>query len=325
MLKNIHFIINPGAAKKEPLLSLIHEVFKDSAITWDISITKKGNDIHGIASSLIGKTDLIAVYGGDGCVMELAQVLGKTETALAIIPAGTANVMAKELGIPLDTKEALELLANPESRLIKIDMGTINYRPFLIRVNLGVMADMILNADRSLKDQLGQFAYGITAISSLSEAKPVVYSMTIDGEKIQEEGISLTVTNSGNIGLSGFNMLPGISVTDGMLDVVLMNQAGLLDILKVAGSTLFQTESGVLKHWKCREVIIHMETEHRFICDDREMNGKDLEISVLPRALKVLVPALTAAEIEGKDQSTVSSNMNTPDTDAERVDNPVNA
>lgn len=297
MIKNIHFIINPGAAKREPILSLINDVFADTDITWDISITQKGHDIAGIASSLIGKTDLIAVYGGDGCVMELAQVLGKTETALAIIPAGTANVMAKELGVPQDTRAALEMLIAPGAQVIRIDMGMINYRPFLIRINLGIMADMVLDADRGMKDQLGQFAYGVTAISSLAGAKPVRYTMTVDGKRIEEEGVSLTVTNSGNVGINGYKMLPGISVTDGLLDIVLMNEANLVDVLKVAGTTFMQTDSSVLKHWTCKEVIIHMNEEHRFICDDKEMKGNDLQISVIPGSLKVLVNAAKAAEL----------------------------
>ncbi len=301
MIKNIHVIVNPATAKKEPLLSIINEVFSDSDVSYDVSITKKGNDIHGIASSLIGKTDLIVIYGGDGCVMELAQVLGKTETAMAIIPAGTANVMAKELGIPLDTKTALEMLLAADSEIIKIDMGLINYRPFLIRINLGVMADMILQADRGLKNQLGQLAYGVTALNSLNEAQPRMYSMTIDGKRINEEGVSLTVTNSGNIGINGYSMLPDISVTDGMLDVVLMNQANLIDIIKVASTTLLQTESSVLKHWKCREITIHMDAEHRFICDDKEMRGQDLQISVVPKALKIMVAGSVAGEFLKKD------------------------
>lgn len=301
MIKNIHFLVNPATAKREPLLSIINEVFSNSDVSYDVSITKKGNDIHGIASSLIGKTDLIAIYGGDGCVMELAQVLGKTETAMAIIPAGTANVMAKELGIPLDTKTAIEMLLAADSEIIKIDMGLINYRPFLIRINLGVMADMVLHADRDLKNHLGQLAYGVTALSSLNEALPRMYSMTIDGKHINEEGVSLTVTNSGNIGINGYSMLPDISVTDGMLDVVLMNQANLLNIIKVASTTLLQTESNVLKHWKCREITIHMDAEHRFICDDKEMRGQDLQISVVPNALKIMVAGSAAGELVKKE------------------------
>lgn len=301
MIKNIHFIVNPAAAKKEPLLSIINDVFSNSEVNYEISITKKGNDIHGIASSLIGKTDLIAIYGGDGCVMELAQVLGKTDTAMAIIPAGTANVMAKELGIPLDTKTAIEMLLAEDSKIIKIDMGLINYRPFLIRINLGVMADMVLQADRGLKNHLGQLAYGVTALNSLNEALPRMYAMTIDGKRINEEGVSLTVTNSGNIGINGYSMLPDISVTDGMLDVVLMNQANLIDIIKVASTTLLQTDSNVLKHWKCREITIHMDAEHRFICDDKEMRGQDLQISVVPKALKIMVAGSVAGHIAKKE------------------------
>ncbi len=297
MPERIHFIINPGAAKKEPILSLINQVFANRDIHWEVSITRKDHDVQQIAKSLIGKTDLIAVYGGDGCVMQAAQALSGTDTPLTIIPAGTANVMAKELGIPTDSLEALEMLFKEDSRKVKIDMGTVNDIPFLIRVNLGIMADMILEADRDLKDQLGQFAYGVTAIQSLNKAVPVKYLLTIDGERIEEEGISLTVTNSGSIGFGSYKLFPGISVTDGFLDLVLMNAANLTDLLKVAGTTLLQTGSEVLKHWKCREVKIELESVHKFICDDKPMSAKDLLIKIVPASLIMLVPAETAISL----------------------------
>lgn len=297
MPEHIHFIINPGAAKKEPILSLINQAFHDRDIHWDVSVTRKDHDVQEIARSLIGKTELIAVYGGDGCVMQAAQVLSGTDTPMTIIPAGTANVMAKELGIPTDSLEALEMLFKDDSRKVKIDMGTVNGTPFLIRVNLGIMADMILEADRELKNQLGQLAYGVTAIQSLSKAVPVHYMLTIDGERIQEEGISLTVTNSGSIGFGSYKLFPGISVTDGYLDVVLMNEASISALLKVAGTTLLQTGSEILKHWKCREVRIELQEEHKFICDDTAMSASDLLIKVVPGSLTMLVPAETATTL----------------------------
>lgn len=109
-LKHIQFIINPASSKAEPILSLIYEALKDSKTDWDISLTKKKVDAGGMAKKLIGKTDLIVVYGGDGCVTSVAAALHGTKTPMAIIPGGTANVMAKELGVPADTKGALAVL-----------------------------------------------------------------------------------------------------------------------------------------------------------------------------------------------------------------------
>jgi len=287
--KHIHFILNPAAGSEEPILSAINKIFCDSGISWDISITKKSGDAFKMAKARLGKTNLIAVYGGDGSLSEVAGALYNTATPMAIIPGGTANVMAKDLGIPLDIAEALQLL-KADSQIIKMDMGVVNKTPFLIRVNLGIMADMILQADRKLKGTLGQLAYGVTAIQSLANAEPVKYKLTIDGQKIAESCVSLTVTNSGSLGIGNFELLPGIRITDGLLDIILLNDTDIMSILQVAGSTLIQHDSDVLKHWKCREVIISLPKSTPYICDDIEKKAKILRIKVVPKALKIVVP-----------------------------------
>src|SRR5450432_3256127 len=142
-MKKIHIIINPAAGADEPILSYLNRVFNGTDIVWDISVTHKEGEVFTVAKQLIGKVDLIAVYGGDGSVMEAARALHMSDMTLAIIPGGTANVMAKELDIPLDSIEAIRLLTCEDHIVKKIDMGLVNGYPFLIRVNLGVLSDMI--------------------------------------------------------------------------------------------------------------------------------------------------------------------------------------
>lgn len=194
--KKIHIIINPASGQDEPILSYLNTAFRDSGIEWDVSITKQDNDATKFAHQWLGKVDVIGIYGGDGSIAEVAQVLRGKNTPLAIIPGGTANVMAKELGIPLNTSEAM----------------------------------------------------------------------------------------------GDFSFLPQISITDGLLDVILLNKADLMSVLKVAGTTLMKTESEVLKHWKCKEIEIEMNTPQKFILDDCEKEAKSLHIKVIPLALKVVVP-----------------------------------
>jgi diacylglycerol kinase (ATP) len=289
--KKIHFIINPVAGTKAPILPLIDKVFAESGINWDVSFTKKNGDAFKIAKLLAGKTDLIAVYGGDGSLSEVASALYGSNTPIAIIPGGTANVIAKELGIPPDTIDALELLKNSRPHFTKTDMGLVNKHPFIIRVNLGIMADMIILADQKLKDSLGQFAYGLTAVQSLANTQLLNFKLFIDGKKIHETGVALTITNFGGIGIGSFDLLPGISINDGLLDVILLNDANPMSILRVAGSTLIQDDSAVLKHWKCSEVVIIMDKVVHYICDDFEKKAKRLSIKVIPKTLKILVPA----------------------------------
>jgi len=288
--KHIHFIINPASGKEEAILSYINQVFDNSGTEWDVTITKRGKGAGQIARTLIGKTDLIAVYGGDGCVTDVASALFRTEMLMAIIPGGTANVMAKELAIPIDTKAALELLVSNQVAAKTIDMGLVNDQPFVLRVNLGIMADMILQTDRSLKDNIGQLAYGVTAIKTIANAEPEKYRLEIDGELIEESGVSLTVTNSGNIGIGDFALQPGISITDGLLDVILLKDTNFTSLLKVAGSTLLQNETDAVKHWPCKQVVITTEEERHFICDDEEQAARVLTIKVAPAAIKILVP-----------------------------------
>lgn len=290
VFKNIHIIINPASGQEEPILSYINTVFQDTPITWEVSVTKQDKNAAFFAQKWVGKTDVIAVYGGDGSVSEVAQVLQGTQTPMAIIPGGTANVIAKELGIPQDTKQALELLKSGETKVVPIDMGLVNNELFMIRVNLGIMAAMIIEAHRELKDKLGQLAYGVTAIQTMVKADPIRYTMSIDGKQVVEEGVALTVTNCGSIGIGDYSFSPNISITDGWLDVILLNQANLLSVLRLAGTTLLKTESEVLKHWKCREIVITLDQPQKAIFDDGEKQAQHLHIKVIPHALKVVVP-----------------------------------
>jgi len=290
---HIHFIINPASENEGPVLFYINKVLNDSGIDWDISVIKKNNSPWNIARALLGKTNLIAVYGGDGCVTSVAQALFGTLTPMAIIPGGTANVMARELGMPLETRAAIEVLRDGHNQVKAIDMGTMNGQPFLLRVNLGIMADMVLKADRELKDYIGRLAYGIAAVKTISSTQPIEYQLEIDGKSICETAVSLTVTNSGNIGIGDFSLQPGISITDGLLDVILLKDTGFISMLKIAESTLLQNETTALMHWQCRQVVIRLNEMQTFICDDNEQTAKELTITVVPAAIKMVVPAET--------------------------------
>ncbi|SDZ80086.1 diacylglycerol/lipid kinase family protein [Pedobacter hartonius] len=292
-IKHICFIINPASGKQEAILLFINQALDGMGIEWDVYLTKKDKSIAEIARELIGKTDLVAVYGGDGCVTEVAAALHGSETPLAIIPGGTANVMARELGIPLDTQAALAVLTGKDYEMRSIDMGLFNDQPFLLRVNIGIMADMVLQADRDLKNSVGQLAYGITALKTLALAEPASYRLEIDGKAFQESGVSLTVTNSGHIGIGDFALQPGISITDGLLDVILMKDASLLSVLKVASSTLLQNKTEALVHWQCKRIVINMDQTHSLICDDRKETARQITISVVPASIRIMVPKLS--------------------------------
>ena len=288
--KKILIIINPASGKEEPILSYLNTAFTDSEIDWEVAVTKAEGDAIAVAKKYAGKVDVIAVYGGDGSISEVAKILYCTDTPLAIIPGGTANVMSKELGIPQGSMAAIELLKGDTAKILHMDIASANDELFFIRVNVGVVADMVLEASREMKDKVGRLAYGIAAIQTLITSDMECNQLTIDGEKISKEGVALTVTNCGNIGIGDYSFLPDISIRDGFLDVILLHQANVMSVLRVAGSTLLKMDSEIMEHWKCKEVKIEFDKTHRFVLDDCERHADSIHIKVIPGALKVVVP-----------------------------------
>lgn len=289
-MPRIYFIINPSAGGQGPVSEIIDRIFHDSEYQVKVHVLKEGEQAAQIIRQVTDTTDLIAVYGGDGTVTEAASALIGTHMPLAIIPGGTANVLAKELGIPQDTETALKLIRDGNFELKKIDTGLVNKQPFLLRINLGIMAEMITESDPELKGHIGQLAYGVSTIKSISQAKTITYQLNIDGQEIEASGVSLTVTNSGSVGIGDLQLQPGILINDGLLDVVLLKDAGVISLIKAAGSSLFNLETNAVSHWTCREIKITTPEEQLFLCDDCEDKTNELMITVVPASLSVVVP-----------------------------------
>jgi len=289
LLKKVQFIINPAAGKETPITDIINDVFAGSGIPFSIAVSQAADDIFTLVSRHRQEAQLLAVYGGDGTVMEAARALYNSPTPLFIIPGGTANVMAKELNIPVDSKAALQLLLSGDYAIKAIDMGLVNGCPFLIRVNLGILADMITETSPEMKERWGQWAYGLTAFQNLPEAG-TPFRLRIDGKEYEETAVALTVTNAGNIGREGYSFLPGIRVDDGLLDVISMSDADLWSLLKVTGSMLLQKDSATLQHRRAKEIHISAGGPLHFLCDDKAQTADALHIQVTPGALQVAVP-----------------------------------
>jgi diacylglycerol kinase (ATP) len=288
-IKKIFLIINPASGNDEPVTEIVNRIFgADEGLL--IHVLKKHDDLSAIIHEALTKADLIAIYGGDGTVTEAAAALIGSGKPLAIIPGGTANVLSKELHIPQDTEDALILLRDRKFTLKTMDTGLVNDQPFLLRINLGIMADMITKTDPELKDNLGQLAYCISTLKSINEATPIDYRLVIDGQQINTTGVSLTITNSGSMGIGSLQLKPGISISDGLLDVILLKDTGFVSLIKAAGSTLFGNDVEEVSHWTCKEIEITLPEKQTYLCDDTEAIADKLSIKVVPSSLTVAVP-----------------------------------
>lgn len=283
-------IVNPGSGKEEPILELAGKVFCDSEIQLDIHVLDEDDDPSEIARSAADKYRLIAVYGGDGSITKVAAGLIGRDVPLAIIPGGTANVLSKELNIPQDSVSALQLIRDGDFELKRIDTGLANDEPFFLRVNLGLMADMIIQADTGLKDMVGQLAYGVSAFESWQNARVIDYELVLDGKRVNVSGVTLTITNSGSTGIGALQLAQDIRMDDGLLDVIVLKEAGLGAVAGAVGSSLLGKESDAIFHRTCRTVDVLLNSAQDCILDDCEANISSLSISIVPSSLTVATP-----------------------------------
>lgn len=292
MLKKIHIIVNPGAGNNEPILAYLNESLHPSKIIWEVFLTHKAGDATVLAEKAVKeKVDAVVVYGGDGTVMEASQALFKTDTPLAIIPGGTANVMAKELGIPTSTIEAINLLKTNSLIKKRIDMGKVNGKPFIIRLNLGILAEMVKSTKRKEKNKFGILAYLTSAIKHTISLPREEYKLILDGKKVKIKGVALVIANSGNIGIEGLSFLPNIDIADGLLDIIVFRTKNLSFLLSWIKTHLIGGKTGPhIKHWKAKEVKLTLSSQRNIILDDASITLKQITASIVPNALTVLIP-----------------------------------
>lgn len=295
--KRVHVIVNPAAGQDKPILGAMNKAFRDAAIDWDISLTKQEGDGYRFAqNALTQNVDVIAVYGGDGTVAEVANALSGTEMPLAILPGGTANVMSVELGIPGDLVAALALICGDSGTIRTVDMGRVRDQLFLLRLGIGYWAEITKNAPREAKNQIGNLAYILSAVQQLGKTQNALYRLNLDGQEVEEEGIACMIANSGNIGLPGLKLSQSIDVGDGLLDVIIIRAVDVGMLLSLTANAIGMVDN--LPHWQAREIELVSDPPQAIECDGEIMEDTPVTVTVVPQSLKVIVPK-TAVQQSG--------------------------
>jgi YegS/Rv2252/BmrU family lipid kinase len=293
-IKNIRIIINPAAGIGESILPIINASMKEAGIKWEASITHQAGDAIQFAKAAVKEgIDALAVYGGDGTLMEAISGLIGSEVPLVILPGGSANVMATELGIPADLKEACALLSHSPLETQTIDVGQFDQRYSLVRISLGFEANVVKDADRETKNKIGIFSYFLAAAAALKNTKKAVYHLNIDGQEHEVQGLSCIIANTGNLGFSNISFDKHIDVSDGFLDVLVLRKANL-SLFKLMVVTLLKRERpnnvALVEHWQGKDISVSSSPKQMVQCDGEVLEDIPLHIKIIPGAIKVVVP-----------------------------------
>ncbi len=196
------------------------------------------DSIAALVRAALGRgCDLIVAAGGDGTVSAVANALiGSGDggsVPLGIIPLGTTNVLARELGIPVDLEQACRLLAGPHATR-QIDGMRVGPACYFTQIGVGIDALMIRDTLREHKRRFGRVAYLWTAATRLLGFQPRRFEVVIDGRRRRARASQIIVANSGILGQHPFRWGPDICLDDGRLDVCIVRARNLIDYVKLS-------------------------------------------------------------------------------------------
>ncbi|WP_285037865.1 diacylglycerol kinase family protein [Plantibacter sp. ME-Dv--P-095] len=224
-------VYNPTRVQLERLRRLVDDAASDAGwgpTTW-IPTRERSAAVEQVAEALDGGAALVIAAGGDGTVREVAGAMRHTRTPFAVVPLGTANLFARNAGIPIDTAAAVRAAFTGEER--RIDVGSIEYRrvdgvqrsaPFLVMTGFGVDADMVAYADPVLKRRFGWVAYVGPIVRGLFRRDRPRLSWKVDGGSMRSARThTMFVGNCGTVS-AGLDVLPDALIDDGVLDVLMV-------------------------------------------------------------------------------------------------------
>jgi YegS/Rv2252/BmrU family lipid kinase len=243
-----------------------------------------------VKRALAEGTELIFVWGGDGTVQRCVDAAAGSDAALAILPAGTANLLATNLGIPQDIEQAVHIGLRGERR--KLDVGRFNGEKFAVMAGAGFDASMIQQADGSLKERLGRVAYVWTGSQQL-RAKPFKAKIEVDGVPWYAGAASCILV--GNVGrlFGGVEVFADARPDDGRLELGVVNADGVTDWVRtLARTAVGQAERAPLvQATSAKKIKVKLNRKVLYEIDggDRE-KVKSFGIKVEPAAITICLP-----------------------------------
>ena len=232
---------------------------------------------------------LLFVCGGDGTLNEAANGLAGSDTALAAIRAGTANIWAKEMGLPRRPVKAVKAAVEGDRR--RIDLGRAGDRYFLLMAGYGLDGAIARRVSLGLKSRLGATTYAIAAIREALRHRSSAVTLRFDGEQHSADVLMLVVGNTRNYaGL--VEVTREALVDDGLLDVCVFQGKGTLDIILHTLRTIFRRHlrSKKVLYRKTRRLELAWEEPLPVQLDGDAYDRSPTQVEIAPGALWVAVP-----------------------------------
>jgi YegS/Rv2252/BmrU family lipid kinase len=291
MKKKVTVIVNPisGTKDKTTIKTLIDNRLDRNIYDVRIVTTQyagHGAEIAGVES--LNGTDIVVAVGGDGTVNEIGRALVDTNTVMGIIPCGSGNGLARHLHIPMNVKEAIDVIN--AGRQESIDYGRINKHPFFCTCGVGF--DAFVSMDFAKKGSRGLLTYMETALQDFLKYKPEIYQLTADDHVMEYKAFLVAVANASQYGNNAY-IAPKATLTDGLLDVIIMAPFKPYDVPILAYRLFNKMLDGspLISKISCKHLAIHREKPGSVHFDGEPFEAdKDIDIRIFPHGLNIIVP-----------------------------------
>lgn len=277
--------------------ALAHLQDHDWEVTW--RTTEKSGDVTAWArEATLADYDVVIAAGGDGTIGQVADGLADSDVALGILPLGTGNVMARDLGLsrpgtlnPFAVEDAAQMLL--DSRPRRVDLGWANGRHFFAWAGVGLDAEITraLEAQPDIKRRLGLVGFLVFAALTLRSYVGMRATVRIDGRRVSRR---IILALASNIGLYGryFHIAPQARIDDGLLDVCCFHGKGLLTTFYHVFTVLLRRHIGdpQVSYYQGCEVTIETSQPMPVQLDGDPYGTTPLTIHVVPQCLTLLLP-----------------------------------
>jgi Sphingosine kinase and enzymes related to eukaryotic diacylglycerol kinase len=287
--------------KGRKVRGVVHEVRRAlEAAHWKVDsdvVMRKRDLTRKAARAAKAGCDVVVIVGGDGAVLQVAPALAKTKVALGIIPTGTGNLLAGNLGIPRDAAEAVRTIVSGRHR--RIDLGRVSVDgamyDFSVACGVGFDAEVLDKTGSGQKRRWGKLAYLANAVSQTGGISNIPHEITLDGVRTTTEGAQVFVANFGRM-LVGVAPRRAIRPDDGLLDVIVVRASGPFGGLLAGWEALRQKDlgespEGHVFRAQAREVRIETTPSRLVEVDGTVVGRTPIVVSIIPSALTVIVPA----------------------------------
>jgi YegS/Rv2252/BmrU family lipid kinase len=289
--RNFALLVNPASAGGRALKALpeVHRTFDGLGATHRTVTTRSIDHAFEEAGRAAAEGETVVALGGDGLLRPIAGALKDTGSALAIVPCGRGNDLARMLGIPTDPGEAARIAVEAPERMI--DVANVEGTPYMGVASFGFDSDAnrIANEAKLVK---GDAVYVYAALRALAGWKPARFSVIVDGERHEFTGCSVAVGNSKVYG-GGMYVLPDAQIDDGKLDVLLVKDASKLRLLTLLPRVFKGTHghSDLVEFLRGDQIEVSSDRPFAIYADGDPIGATPAIMRVERRCLRVIVPS----------------------------------